>query len=58
MSEVLFDTYIYYHYLITDFYEKNKTRIKSTYIDSTALQLEKEELEFLSSLKKQKSIKR
>ena len=52
MNEVLFDTYTDYHHLITEFYEKNKTRIKSSFIDFNAYQLEQQDLECLSKLKK------
>lgn len=52
MNEVLFYTYAAHHYLIKDFYEKNKEMIKSSYIDSNAPQLEKSDLEYLSKLKK------
>ena len=44
MDEVLFDTYTDYHHLITEFYEKNKMRIKSSFIDFNAPQLEKQDL--------------
>ena len=52
MNEVLLDTYTGYHYLITEFYERNKEKIKSFYIDSNAPQLEKEDLKYLSQIKK------
>ena len=58
MNEVLFDTYIDYHCLINEFYEKNKMRIKSFFIDFNAPQLEQQDLEYLSKLKKQQGIKR
>jgi len=58
MDEVIFDTYDDYHHLITELYEKNKMRIKSSFIDFNALQLEKQELEYLSNLKKQQGIER
>ena len=58
MDEVLFDTYGDYHCLISEFYEKNKMRIKSSVIDSKAPQLEKQDLEYLSNLKKKQGIER
>ena len=58
MNEVLFDTYIDYHCLINEFYEKNKMRIKSFFIDFNAPQLEQQDLEYLSKLKKQQGIER
>jgi len=58
MDEVLFDTYGDYHCLISEFYEKNKMNIKSFFIDFNAPQLEKQQLEYLSNLKKQQGIER
>lgn len=58
MDEVLFDTYTDYHYSITEFYEKNKMRIKSSFIDFNEPQLEKQDLEYLSKLKKQQEFER
>ena len=58
MDEVLFDTYTDYHHLITEFYEKNKMIIKSFFIDFKAPQLEQQDLEYLSNLKKQKGIEK
>lgn len=58
MGEVLFDTCGDYHYLITEFYKKNKIKIKSSFIDFNAPQLEKQDLEYLSKLKNQQGIKR
>lgn len=52
MNEALFDTYTEYHHLIMDFYEKNKMKIKSSFIDFNAPQLEKQDLEYLSKLRK------
>lgn len=52
MNEVLFDTYGDYHHLITEFYEKNKMRIKSSFIDFKEPELEQQDLEYLSKLKK------
>ena len=56
MDDVLFDTYGDYHCLISEFYEKNKMRIKLSFIDFKAPQLEQQDLEYLSNLKKQKGI--
>ena len=58
MNEVLFDIYGDYHYLISDFYEKEKNNIKSAFIDFKAPQLEKQQLEYLSNLRKQEGITR
>ena len=58
MNEVLFYTYIDYHCLINEFYEKNKMRIKSFFIDFNAPQLEQQDLDYLSKLKKQQGIER
>lgn len=52
MNEILFDTYTKQHNLIIDFYEKNKMRIKSSFIDFNAPQLEKQDLEYLSKFRK------
>ena len=58
MDEVLFDTYDDYHCLISEFYNKNKMNIKSSFIDFNAPQLKKQDLEYLSNLKKQQGIER
>ncbi|MBQ8472273.1 MAG: hypothetical protein IJ501_02080 [Bacilli bacterium] len=50
MGEVLIDTYKNYHHLITDFYEQNKDRIKSSSIEDASFNIEKNELELLSEL--------
>ena len=57
MNSVLLDKYIHYHNLIIEFYVKNKEMIKSSYIDSNAPQLEKQDLEYLSNLFKQSRTK-
>lgn len=48
MKEVFTDTYKPYHHLITDFYEQSKDRIKSSIIDASTFQIEKNELESIS----------
>ena len=58
MNEVLFDTYADYHHLIAEFYEKNKMKIKSFFIDSNATRLEQQDLQYLSKLKRQQGIER
>lgn len=58
MDEVLFGTYGDYHCLISEFYDKNKMKIKSSFIDFKAPQLEKQDLEYLSKLKKQQGFER
>lgn len=57
MVDVLFSKYIDFHYLLTEFYEKNKERLKSFYIDSNSTQLSKEDLEYLSKFDKKQVIK-
>lgn len=58
MDEVLFGTYGDYHCLISEFYDKNKMKIKSSFIDFKAPKLEQQDLEYLSKLKKQQGIER
>ena len=50
MKDVFHVKYTDYHYLISEFYEKNKNSIKSSYIDSNTPQLDKQDFEYLSNL--------
>lgn len=50
MQDALFEVYADYHSVVTEFYEKNKDRVKRTVIDSRQPQLEKQKLEYLTKL--------
>lgn len=50
MDEVLFETYTNHNRLIDEFYNKNKIKIKLSFIDENSFQLEKQDLEYLEEL--------